>query len=196
MAQRVRRSPLALNATQIIDVTATEAFLVRKDADGGDIFTVDTTNGKVIFGSASNLGSATHPIIAFGSTSSNTGFYIPSADRVGFASDGVAYLFLDSDGISGVTAGSSLMSRKVASATVPVFTFNDDTNSGIGHQAADNVSIICGALEAIRAEDPADLGATETSLWLYDLDNAAIQQVTVGAADSGGTGYKLLRIVN
>jgi len=45
---------LALTATdltsevsQIIDVTSTEALLVRKDADAGDVFTVDTTNSIV-----------------------------------------------------------------------------------------------------------------------------------------------------
>jgi len=32
---------------QIIDVTATEALLVRKDADGGDVFTVNTTSSIV-----------------------------------------------------------------------------------------------------------------------------------------------------
>ena len=31
----------------IIDVTNTEAFLVRKNADGGDVFVVDTTNSRV-----------------------------------------------------------------------------------------------------------------------------------------------------
>lgn len=38
--------------------------------------------------------------------------------------------------------------------------------------------------------------AGSTGLWLYDEDNATLEQVTVGAADSGGTGYKLLRIPN
>ena len=36
-----------LQGTSTIDVTNTEAFLVRKDSDGGDIFIVDTTNRDV-----------------------------------------------------------------------------------------------------------------------------------------------------
>ena len=36
----------------IIDGTSTEAVLVRKDADGGDVFVVDTTNGAVGIGVA------------------------------------------------------------------------------------------------------------------------------------------------
>lgn len=38
--------------------------------------------------------------------------------------------------------------------------------------------------------------AGETSLYLYDADNDNLEPVTVGAADSGGTGFKVLRIPN
>ncbi len=38
--------------------------------------------------------------------------------------------------------------------------------------------------------------ATETYLMLYDVDNATLERVTVGAADSGGVGFKVLRIPN
>ena len=41
-----------LEGTQVIDITSTEAFLVRKDGDGGDVFVVDTTNGSVGIGTA------------------------------------------------------------------------------------------------------------------------------------------------
>ena len=36
-----------IEGTQVIDVDSTEAFLVRKDGDGGDVFIVDTTNSIV-----------------------------------------------------------------------------------------------------------------------------------------------------
>ena len=36
-----------IEGTQVIDVTNTEALLVRKDGDGGDVFIVDTTNSRV-----------------------------------------------------------------------------------------------------------------------------------------------------
>ena len=39
-----------IEGTQVIDVTNTEALLVRKNSDGGDIFTVDTTNEEVELG--------------------------------------------------------------------------------------------------------------------------------------------------
>jgi hypothetical protein len=36
-----------IEGTQVIEKTGTEAFLVRKDSDGGDVFIVDTTNTHV-----------------------------------------------------------------------------------------------------------------------------------------------------
>ena len=39
-----------IEGTSVIDVTDTEAFLVRKDSDGGDVFIVDTTNSRVGIG--------------------------------------------------------------------------------------------------------------------------------------------------
>lgn len=38
--------------------------------------------------------------------------------------------------------------------------------------------------------------AGTTRLYLYDVDNATLEHVTVGAADSGGAGFKVLRIPN
>ena len=38
--------------------------------------------------------------------------------------------------------------------------------------------------------------ATHTALLIFDVDNNTLERVTVGAADSGGTGPKVLRIPN
>lgn len=38
--------------------------------------------------------------------------------------------------------------------------------------------------------------ATETYLMVYDVDNATLERVSVGAPDSGGLGFKVLRIPN
>ena len=38
--------------------------------------------------------------------------------------------------------------------------------------------------------------AADTGLMVWDVDNATLERVTVGAADSGGAGFKLLRIPN
>jgi len=80
-------------------------------------------------------------------------------------------------------------------ATAPTLRFGSG-DAGMYQPAIGNISIAAGGAEALRAEDPADLAATETSLWLYDDDNGTMEQVTVGAADSGGTNFKVLRIPN
>jgi hypothetical protein len=38
--------------------------------------------------------------------------------------------------------------------------------------------------------------AAETPLLLFDIDKGSLQRVSLGAADSGGSGYKLLRVPN
>jgi hypothetical protein len=38
--------------------------------------------------------------------------------------------------------------------------------------------------------------AAETPLLLFDIDKGSLQRVSIGAADSGGTGYKVLRVPN
>lgn len=40
------------------------------------------------------------------------------------------------------------------------------------------------------------INASETRMMLWDVDSGSLQRVTVGAADSGGTGFKVLRIPN
>lgn len=43
--------------------------------------------------------------------------------------------------------------------------------------------------------DPSQ-AAGETALWIFDADNATLERVTVGTANSGGAGFKVLRIPN
>ena len=52
-----------VQGTQVIDVDNTEALLVRKDGDGGDVFIVDTTNSRVGIG-----GTPTQPLNIFHSS--------------------------------------------------------------------------------------------------------------------------------
>ncbi len=58
-------------------------------------------------------------------------------------------------------------------------------NKGIRDEATEMV---------IKLDDSTTSG--DTRLFLYDVDNDTLERVTVGAADSGGAGYKVLRISN
>ena len=54
--------------------------------------------------------------------------------------------------------------------------------------------VSCNGMDAAKFDDNATAG--NTRFLIYDVDNGMLERVTVGAADSGGTGYKLLRIPN
>jgi len=56
------------------------------------------------------------------------------------------------------------------------------------------VDVLVAARTAARFDDTSTAG--NTSLLVYDVDNASLERVTVGAANSGGSGYKVLRIPN
>jgi len=58
----------------------------------------------------------------------------------------------------------------------------------------DKLEIDIAATESLRVD--ADATAANTRLSVYDVDNAALERVSVGAADSGGSGFKVLRIPN
>ena len=47
-----------------------------------------------------------------------------------------------------------------------------------------------------RARVDGTTTAGQTALLLWDVDNGTLERVTVGASDSGGTGFKVLRIPN
>lgn len=49
-------------------------------------------------------------------------------------------------------------------------------------------------VDKFKLDNPDGVG--ETSIQLYDVDGTALVRVTVGADDSGGSGYKTLRIPN
>jgi len=57
-----------------------------------------------------------------------------------------------------------------------------------------NFRLIRGILTAHFDDD--NIVAGNTRFLLYDVDNAQFERVTVGIADSGGVGFKLLRIPN
>jgi len=152
--------------------------------------------GDVVFDQNND---AVTPTIAFGD--GDTGFYEESDDILVLATGGAKRVEFGAGAgfwaAKGAFSTSWGLYHGVASATAPsLIPTASDPNTGIGRVSADNLSLIAGGLEGVRVEDPADLVAGETSLWVYDDDNNAIEQVTVGAANSGGSGFKVLRIPN
>lgn len=154
-----------------------------------------STSDQLIIGPAGIIGSQATPSLAFGD--GDTGWYEAFDDTLNVTIGGNAQFGFSTTIFKGVTSNSPGLVNVASSTTVPnILPRSGDTDTGIGSFGADNVSLIAGGLEGVRVEDPADLAATETSLWIYDDDNGTIEQVTVGVADSGGTNFKLLRIAN
>ena len=60
--------------------------------------------------------------------------------------------------------------------------------------ATGTITLLSGGTNGIRVDNSAT--ATHTRLLVFDVDNGQLERVTVGAADSGGTGFKVLRIPN
>lgn len=80
-----------------------------------------------------------------------------------------------------------------------------DTNYALASNGADTrlnsagggggvVRIAIANTDKLKIDETATAG--QTALLLWDVDNATLERVTVGAADSGGAGFKVLRIPN
>jgi hypothetical protein len=57
-----------------------------------------------------------------------------------------------------------------------------------------NLGVSAGDVEVVRFD--ASATSTHTRFLIYDVDRASLERVTVGANDSGGSGFRLLRIAN
>ncbi len=136
------------------------------------------------------------PALAFGD--GNSGFYEAADNEIRITISLSGRWGWAGNDMSGLTSGAPILRNIASSATVPtVAPSKNDPNTGMGLQAADNLSLIAGGLEGVRVEDPADLAATETSLWLYDKDADTITQVKVGANGSGSiANHRMLQVAD
>lgn len=75
------------------------------------------------------------------------------------------------------------------------------TGTGVGGEIKLQTAVLGGSGSTQNAlSDAAKVDASTTAgntrFFLYDVDNGQLERVTVGAADSGGVGFKVLRIPN
>lgn len=76
----------------------------------------------------------------------------------------------------------------------PSLSFLGDSDTGLYSDFPNVVRITCGG--TLTAQYDTSNTPGHTRLAIYDVDNGQIERVVVGAPDSGGTGYKVLRIPN
>lgn len=139
------------------------------------------TTGDQVTGSSSTLQTATDKLLIYG-TSALTGFrFLSPGTRdtlIELFQAGAQTGVMFSPGVAGnIITGSALgdLGFRVSNKKV---IFSADAGNTIDLAVSHSVT------------------ATETSLQIFDVDNATLERVTVGAAGSGGVGFKLLRIPN
>ena len=96
-----------------------------------------------------------------------------------------------------------LSDQSGANKAAPQLTIRAGLGTGTGavSQISLSTSVAVGAgsgLQTVQERMRLDGTTTagQTAMMLWDVDNATLERVTVGAADSGGVGFKLLRIPN
>jgi hypothetical protein len=107
---------------------------------------------------------------------------------------------------NGITAGSVVAVKGALNSNTTatgIFEYNGDITRIRAYGATSGSGIIAlnaggggGTADAERLRVDNTATAGNTSLLLYDVDNATMERVTVGIADSGGVGFKVLRIPN
>ena len=97
--------------------------------------------------------------------------------------------------------GRALLSNSQPSATVPVFTFMNDTDTGIGRENLDQLSLIAGGVEGLRIDESTAPGfarvvinpdgalGSNTGIWLGDGDTGMYERAAnVLRFNIGGSG--------
>jgi hypothetical protein len=87
-----------VQGTQVIDVTNTEALLVRKNDDGGDVFIVDTTNSRIGINSTP---SRTFQVDGTASATTATGYFYTNAIHTGVDTQSVVSIRSDNASSTG-----------------------------------------------------------------------------------------------
>ncbi|MBU1046256.1 tail fiber domain-containing protein [Patescibacteria group bacterium] len=115
--------------------------------------TENTTEQFIINPQADLTGTAAAPSLAFGD--GDTGFYESADDIMYVGVGGTNKMFWNNVVFSGTSLTSPQISYTGASATVPVFSYAFDGDTGIGRAAADQLSLIAGGVEGHRISEDA-----------------------------------------
>ncbi len=148
-----------LSDSRTCDNTFDDAAISRTNLGLGTIAVQDAdsvaiTGGSVVGVSQVTIaagGTAASPSLAFGD--GNSGFYESVDNTVKIAINGADVGFIDADGIKSDLSTSWMVRSIAASNTVPsLIPSRNDQDTGIGHNAADELSLIAGGVESLRLD--------------------------------------------
>lgn len=198
----------SLTTANLTGVLTADQQLIIKDAGGNDILVIDeatllaSLRGRLLVtdGSTPPNDIDITPGVRSGIIAANpegsTGFYLYNPEDDGysemiFVGDGATYDDVMSAGVGG--------SASAAPYTLRGYFYTGANMDGLLFQAGGegkNIRFDAGPDydNPVATLDEGEAGAT--SLMLLDFDNATLQRVSIGAADSGGAGYRVLRVPN
>jgi len=154
-------TPHSIDWKFFVDVTANDGtgslWTLQTRIDAGGFVTVLTvaesgnltilpTTAQLILPSSND---ATTPTLAFGD--GDSGFYEQDANQIQVAIAGGSTVRFSGASMRSTTSSSWLLSHPIATLTGPVYTFQGDVNTGIGHDAGgDIITIIAGGTAIIQ----------------------------------------------
>lgn len=172
-----------------------------KDTSNGSLTTTlleNTLYGGLAYRQASATGSASYHSWSYYAPTAGTPtqtelMRIDASGNVGIGVTPATKLHVYEAGavelrVEGVTGAKPVVGVRIKSDTTSDFTLRT--------LGTNEVQLYDNANARIQFAVKHTVAAGETSLFLYDVDNATLERVTVGAADSGGAGFKVLRIPN
>ena len=189
-----------LTVDDILEYTGTHGVEIDgfaiKDGDIQGAFEVVGTTGTFNVAPDGTLGIDLQEFTASvtGSTCLNTGVLRPASGTYTSIASINANVGSGTGGATFTEAAAFKALVNASSITTAIgldITGANSPDIGIRVDSSFAVAIDC---DGIQVDDDSTSG--NTRLLVYDVDNATLERVTVGAADSGGTNYKLLRIPN
>lgn len=150
----------------------------------------DITGPTIVRGANNNafvVNNGTNDVLAI-NTNANAAQFVNGA-QFQFFNDNYGTIVASIDGNAGLIYLSS------GNGSFPAYSFLGDADTGMFRQAANVVSLAAGGQEQLRCVEPGD-GNVGMLVRRNVGGVLTLQQVSMGAADSGGSGFKALRVPN
>ena len=147
-----------VDSTTLFNISSTRGGVNITFGDAGTAFTSNELGvvNTLGYGTAQLLlplsNDATTPTLAFGD--GDSGFYESADDAITISLGTTQVWKFTGDSFQGALSGAPAMQREDATSTNPVvLPDRDDIDTGIGHAAADQLSLIAGGVEGIRISE-------------------------------------------
>jgi len=172
-------------------VVDTSVTLNKNASSGGAISAASVTyvNDALVIENGTNGGpriilplknDAVTPTVAFGD--GDSGFYESSDDNLKISIAGSNSFFINSTTFGGINAaGGSLLNEGATSTNPTLISDRSDDDTGIGHAAADALSLIAGGVEGIRITEDTSIEVmiAKNDSWLSELNFAGTDAVNM-----------------